>query len=48
MYMNEWQIRQWIDCLGELMVAEEYSPEMWQAILEAVESLESDVCSRAA
>lgn len=39
-YMDAWQAREWRECLGELLVEEECTPELWQAIFESLEAME--------
>lgn len=47
-YMEESQIRLWIDCLAELMVDEAYDAVQWQDIFSALEAVELDSYIQAA
>lgn len=39
-YMDEWEIQQWFDYLGELLVEEGCTAEEWRAIFKALEFLD--------
>lgn len=41
--MEEKETRQWIDYLGETLIEEESTPDVWRAIFEVLESTETAV-----
>ena len=41
-HMEEWEVRQWLDYLGELVIEEGVSAEQLHSILIAIESLDNN------
>jgi hypothetical protein len=41
--MEEKEVSQWLDYLGQLLVEEESTPDVWYAMFKALESIETTI-----